>query len=42
MTDKNYEVTYLCGCVHELGNKDGMHQHSKDVKVCPEHKAGGK
>ncbi len=37
--EEKYNVTYTCGCVHELLNNRGVHQATGNrIKVCEEHK----
>ena len=38
MKEEKFEVTYGCGCVHELENKQGMWQPTGKNKECSIHK----
>jgi len=40
MKENNYNITYSCGCVHEIENKQGVHQPTGNNKNCKEHKKG--
>ena len=35
---KTYNITYSCGCVHEIGEEQGVHQATGNNKDCKEHK----
>lgn len=37
--EENYEVTYSCGCKHELTNIKGMHEATGKQTPCDIHKA---
>ena len=35
---KKYNVTYSCGCVHEIKEENGLQKHTDNNKDCKEHK----
>lgn len=36
--NEKYNITYLCGCVHEIEIKQGLHQPTGNNQDCEQHK----